>query len=137
MEIRIETNYRLTVQQFKYLKDQYNKAVQKGLTDAANIGVRAIKHNLDNVILHRITSGLYDSIVPTTIEQNQSNYIISIITDPDKPWAWIHEVGGNAGRNHAAHIPARHPYTLALEVVKAQIQKAIDDPILRVVSQNV
>jgi phage gpG-like protein len=132
MQIEIITNYRLTIDQLKQLEKQFNSAVQEGLTAAADIGVKAIKHNLNNVILHRITGGLFNSIVHTTVERNRTDYTISIITDPDKPWAWIHEVGGHAGRNHAAYIPPRHPYTLALEVVKDQIQKAIEDPISRV-----
>ena len=80
--------------------------LHKGLTRSGFILEAQIKDHLDNNILQRRTSRLYNSV---NAQVNNVAGGLQLKVGPNVVYAAIHEFGGWAGKNNRVHIPAR-PY---------------------------
>ncbi len=132
MPIILSTNYRATIKQLKEKRRLLNRAIMQGIDDAATILYAEVRHNVNNVILHRRSNALYNAIARTKVEPIDRGYAAYIRTVPRIPYDWIHEDGGYTGRGHKTLIPARHPYSIALKAVRSNMQNAVSVRIERV-----
>jgi phage gpG-like protein len=90
-----------------------------------------IRFNLSGVILNRRTGNLWRSYKSKVTKISTDWYRLT--TYSDLPYARIHDVGGWAGRNHAAYIPKRPYHIRAWVERKVVIKKRMEFRIASIV----
>jgi len=95
---------------YRRMEARLNRGMGKHADIVMRSVLKSVRFNLNNVILKRRTSRLYNSFVGRISKIRDG---LRVTIGSPVVYSKIHDTGGMAGRNRAVHIPKRNYFRLA------------------------